>query len=146
MERQEVTALTTLDLSTAFNTVNHETLIEVLEHQFGVTDSALSWFKTYLYPGKFTVNVDGNHSREINLKLSIPKGSLAGPVLYVVYASILRYVIPDTSAVNLNGYADDHSLDTNFKADNRTEENRAIEFLETCMDDIRIRQTVKDLK
>ena len=50
MERQEVTALTTLDLSAAFDTVNHEILIEVLEHQFGITNSALSWFKTYLYP------------------------------------------------------------------------------------------------
>ena len=52
MERQEVMALTTLDLSAAFDTVNHEILIEVLEHQFGITNLALSWFKTYLYPRK----------------------------------------------------------------------------------------------
>ena len=46
MERQEVTALTALDLSAAFDTVNHEILIGVLEHQFGITNSALSRFKT----------------------------------------------------------------------------------------------------
>ena len=42
MERQEVTALTTLDLSVAFDTVNHEILIEVLEHKLGITNTALS--------------------------------------------------------------------------------------------------------
>ena len=79
MERQEVTALTALDLSAAFDTVNHEILIEVQEHQFGITNSALSWFKTYLYPRKFIVNIDGYCSREINLKFSVLQGSLVGP-------------------------------------------------------------------
>ena len=37
--------------------------------------------------------------------------------------------------INLNGYADDHSLNTKFKSDNRIEENRATEFLEAYMDD-----------
>ena len=137
MERQEVTALTALDLSVAFDTVDHEILIEVLEHQFGITNSALNWFKTYLYPRKFIVDVDGHHSREIDLKFSVPQGSLAGPVLYLAYASTLRYVIPDTSMINLNGYADDHSLNKNFRADNRIEENSVIKSLEACMDDIK---------
>ena len=57
MERQEVTALTALDLSAVFDTVDHEILMQVLEHQFGITKLALSWFKTYLYPRKFIVNI-----------------------------------------------------------------------------------------
>ena len=116
MERQEVTALTALDLSAAFNTVDHEILIDILEHKFGVKDSALNWFKTYLYPRKFTVNVDGHHSREINLKFSVPQGSLAGPVLYLTYASTIKYIIPNTNVINLNGYADDHSLHTKIQS------------------------------
>ena len=58
-------------------------------------------------------------------------------MLYLAYASTLKYVILDTGAINLNRYADDHSLNKNFRADNRTEENSAIEFLEACMDDIK---------
>ena len=52
VERQEVTALTALDISVTFDTVDHEILIEVLEHQFGITNSALSWFKTYMHHRK----------------------------------------------------------------------------------------------
>ena len=77
MERQDIMALTALDLSAAFNTVNHEILIDVLEHQFGIMDSALNSLKTYLYPRKFTVYVDGHCFREIFLKFSVSHGSLA---------------------------------------------------------------------
>ena len=91
----------------------------------------------YLYPRKFIVDVDGHHSREINLKFSVPQGSLAGPVLYLAYASKLRYVIPDISMINLNGYIDDHTLNKDFRADNRIEENSAIKSLEACIGDIK---------
>ena len=39
--------------------------------------------------------------------------------------------------INLNGYADDHSLNKKFRADNRTEENSTIRSLELCMSDIK---------
>ena len=137
MERQEVTALTALDLSATFDTVDHEILIEVLEHQFGITNSALSWFKTYLYPRKFIVDISGHRLREIDLKFSVPQGSLAGPILYLAYASTLRYVIQANSMININGYADDHSLNKNFSADNRNDETSTIRLLELCMTDIK---------
>ena len=97
---------------------------------------ALSWFKTYLYPRKFIVNIDGHGTREIDLKFSLPQGSLAGPILYLAYASTLRYVIPATSKINLNGYEHDHSLNKNFRADNRTKEISMIRSLELYMNDI----------
>ena len=137
MERQEVTALTALDLSVAFDTVNQEILMEVLEHQFGITNLALSCFKTYLYPRKFVADIDGHCSREIDLKFSVPQGSLAGPILYLAYASTIRYVIPANSMININGYANDHSLNKNFSANNRIEETSAIRSLELCITDIK---------
>ena len=109
----------------------------MLEHQFGITNSALNWFKTYLYHRKLKVDIDGHHSREIDLKFSVPQGSLAGPVLYLAYASTLRYVIPVSSMINPNGYADNHSPNKNFRADNRTEEISVIKSLEVCMNDIK---------
>ena len=104
-----------------FDTANHEILIEVLEHQFGIPNLALSWFKTYLNPRKFVVNIDGHHSREIDLKFSVPQGSLAGPILYLAYASTLRYAIPANSMININGI----------------EETSTIRSLELCMTNIK---------
>ena len=82
------------------------------------------------------VGIDGHHSREIDLKFSVPHGSLAGPILYLAYASTLRYVIPANSMININGYADDHSLNKNFSANNRIEETSTIRSLELCKTDI----------
>ena len=44
-----------LDLSAAFDTVDHELLLKVLNHKFGVTDMALEWYKNYLIPRNFKV-------------------------------------------------------------------------------------------
>ena len=62
---------------------------------------------------------------------------MVGPVLYLAYASTLRYVIPGTSLINLNGCAGDHSLNKYFRADNRIEDNSEIKSLEVFMNDIK---------
>ena len=53
MENQQVTSMIILDLSTTFNMVDHKLLIKVLNHRFGVKDTALEWYKNYLIPRRF---------------------------------------------------------------------------------------------
>ena len=48
MDEQRVTLLVLLDVSAAFDTVNHQVLLKRLESCFGITKTALSWFKSYL--------------------------------------------------------------------------------------------------
>ena len=55
------------------------------------------------------------------LECSVPQGSLAGPNLYLAYASTLQEIVPEE--VCLNGFADDHSLKRSFKADDRNAEH-----------------------
>ena len=57
MEKQEVTALVAIDLSAAFDTVDHEILLDVLSMHFGIEGVALSWFESYLRHRHFKVNV-----------------------------------------------------------------------------------------
>ena len=53
MEKQEVTAMTVLDLSVAFDTVDHDLLLAVLDRRFGVKGTTLKWYEQYLKLRKF---------------------------------------------------------------------------------------------
>ena len=110
MERQQVTALAALDLSAAFDTVDHGILVKLLNSKFGLSGNALLWFKTYLYPRSTEVHIHINESRSQPRALNffVPQGSICGPVLYATYASTLQEYI-NSSGINLLGYADDHT-------------------------------------
>ena len=60
MEKQVVTSLVTLDLSAAFDTVNHDILLTILTAKFGIKGTALKRFNEYLDPCSFKVVVNGN--------------------------------------------------------------------------------------
>ena len=62
MEMQWVTALVAIDLSAAFNTVDHTVLLKVLQQHFGVNDKVLNWMDTYLRPRSFKVNIGNDYS------------------------------------------------------------------------------------
>ena len=135
MENQEVTALMAIDLSAAFDTVDHNVLLSVLNVKFGIEGAVLSWFDTYLRPRCCQVIINSVFSETKNLSYSVPQGSCAGPVLYLAYASTMQEVIP--RGVDLHGYADDHAMKISFKAKDRLEEERAICQLEKCAIDIK---------
>ena len=64
MENQQVTAIMALDLSLAFNMVNHEILLSVLKHNFGLEDTVLNWFESYLCPRSCKVSIGKEYSLE----------------------------------------------------------------------------------
>ena len=72
MENQQVTSMIILDLSAAFNIVDHELLLQVLNHGFGEIDKALEWYKNYLIPRKFKVSIHGSYSKEKTMSFGMP--------------------------------------------------------------------------
>ena len=64
MENQQVTAVMALDLSTAFDMVNHEILLKVLKHNCGLEDTILNWFDSYLHPRSCKVSIGKEYSLE----------------------------------------------------------------------------------
>ena len=112
MENQMVTVLVAVDLSAAFDTVDHEMLLEVLNKKFGLQNCALWWFGSYLRLRSCKVSVHGVHSKEHQIPFLVHQGSAAGPVLYNAYASTLQQVVQ--SPIKLHGFTDDHAIKDSF--------------------------------
>ena len=144
MERQEITALVAPDLSTAFDTLDHSVLLNVLYNQFGITGNALNWYNTYLRPRLCYVEITGSRSQSRIIDFSVPQGSCAGPVLYSIYASTHQAVIPE--GIDLNGFVDDHNVKKAFKAGNKEDEEEVISDLEMCTTRINNWMNVNRLK
>ena len=62
MEQQRITAIIAIDLSAAFDTVDHDILLDVLHNQFGIWETALAWYDSYLRPRSLKVNVSSAYS------------------------------------------------------------------------------------
>ena len=87
MEAQKVTLLVLLDLSAAFDTVRHDTLLNRLKSRFGVDGKALEWFASYLVDRTQRVTVNDRLSPAFPLRQVVPQGSCLGPLLFTVYTS-----------------------------------------------------------
>jgi len=81
----KVTALVLLDLSSAFDTVDHDSLLTVLHDRFAVDGSALNWFKSYLSGRTQTFIVDGVRSQTAMMDCSVPQGSVLRPLEFISY-------------------------------------------------------------
>ena len=134
MERQCVTPCLLLDLSAAFDTVDHDLFISIMEEIFAIKDTALQWFEQYLRPRSFRVVIGDKFSSPMNLTFSVPQGSAAGANFFVAYCQSLQKCIEDD--VNLNGFADDHFIDTHFKPGDREAENLSISKLKSSFTNI----------
>ena len=77
MENQCITSLMAIDLSAAFDTVDHNILLAILNNKFGIADKALKWFDSYLRLRSYKVVTEGTYSCEKNLTVSVPQGSCA---------------------------------------------------------------------
>ena len=73
MNRQHVTVLVLLNLSSAFDTVDHNIMIRPLEMSFGITGTALQWLRSYLSGHSQHVIVNGVQSESLDLPLAYHK-------------------------------------------------------------------------
>ena len=74
-----------LDLSAAFDTVDHSMLLSRLNTRFGICDKALDWFQSYLSGHTQFVKVNNGISVSHSISHGVPQGSVLGPILYSLY-------------------------------------------------------------
>ena len=102
-----------LDLSAAFDTINHTTLLRKLRVQFGINSTVLNWFNSYLDSRSFTVKIGDSKSTSFFLRIGVPQGSILGPILFILYIKDLED-IARKHGFSIHLYADDSQLYLEF--------------------------------
>ena len=108
LDNKEFTMGLYLDLSKAFDTVNHEILLNKLEH-YGVRGYVNKWFKSYLTNRKQFVQVNNTNSKLLEISIGIPQGSALVPLLFLIYMNDISTSIIDQSA-KLMLFSDDTNI------------------------------------
>uniref|UniRef100_A0A3B4C3D6 Reverse transcriptase domain-containing protein n=1 Tax=Pygocentrus nattereri TaxID=42514 RepID=A0A3B4C3D6_PYGNA len=126
-----VSLLVLLDLSAAFDTIDHNILLERLENMVGVTGTALSWFRSYLSECNQFVSVKQFIFQLFKSRFGVPQGSILGPLLFTQFLLPLGTVI--NHGVNFHCYADDTQLYISAKPDDKYR----LKKMEDCVKDVK---------
>ena len=135
IDKRRTVILLLLDLSAAFDTVDHDILLFRLQQRFGVTGKPLLWFKSYLSSRMQFVSVDGAASSDHALQCGVPQGSVLGPILYVLYTSPLSDIVKKFN-LSYHFYADDSQLYLSFQPTIPSDRDLAVSNIERCVHEI----------
>ena len=109
LDQHKAVALVLLDLSAAFDTVDHGLLIRLLNQRLGITGTALRWFSSYLSDRSQCVSINGVKSASHPLTCGVPQGSVLGPLLFSVYTLPLGDIMRKHD-IDFHFFADDSQL------------------------------------
>jgi len=126
MDNKRLVTLIGLDISAAFDTISHEILLRRLCVEFGVTDKALDWVRSYLSDRVQFVKLGRHSSATVRMDSGVPQGSVLGALLFTTYVSPLGDLIAG-HAVEHHQYADDTQLFVTMEASTLDEDMRRLE-------------------
>ena len=98
-----------LDLSSAFDTIDHSILFDRLCKRFGIRDTALSWLKSFLTGRSASVRIKSSFSRFSQISCGVPQGSVLGPLLFSMYVTPISDIISEYGLQHII-YADDITI------------------------------------
>ena len=142
MDDGRVTALTLLDLSAAFDTIDHTILLSRLGDWFGVSGKALDWFKSYLTFRSQRIKLGNCLSSRSDLSFGVPRGSVLGPLLFTLYTTPLSSLVSG-HAIPHHLYADDSQLYVSFSSGDST---AVLNGLQSCLASVQSWMSTNKLK
>ena len=141
LDVNHISLLSLLDLSTAFDTIDHSILLSRLHHPFGISGTALSWFQSYLSDRTQVVSVNGASSAPAALNFGVPQGSVLGPILFVLYIHPISEIVSYYS-LSHHSFSDDNQL---YKSGNITQLPEIIHSTQSCISDVKAWMTNNQL-
>ena len=133
MDAGRTSLLLLLDLSAAFDTVDHQILLTRLEQRIGIRGLALNWFRSYITLRSQRVLYNNSMSDYSNVKYGVPQGSVLGPILFCLYMTPLGDIFRKYS-INFHCYADDTQIYIPITANDQSH----IHNLETCLTEVKV--------
>ena len=127
------TALLLLDLSAAFDTIDHSILTHRLQHWFGISSTALNLLSSFLSDRFQTVITSASKSYPVLLEYGVPQGSVLGSLLYTLYKTPLHSIISKYPGLRCHFYADDTQIYLSLSS---ALASSAFTSIETCIKDI----------
>ena len=128
------TALIMLDLSAAFDTIDHTILLHRLRHRYGISGSALKWIESYLTNRCQRVCLNDEYSHRFMLSTWVPQGSVLGPLLFSLYIQPIGDIVRKLG-LRFHHYADDLQIYANFEYNSQSVDV-CLERLRICVMDI----------
>ncbi|XP_072039764.1 uncharacterized protein [Amphiura filiformis] len=136
IDNKNAVFLVMLDLSAAFDTIDHTIFVNRLCHTFHIQGCALQWFASYLKNRKNRVCISGQFSNEHVLNFGLPQGSILGPRGYTMYTHPVGDILRRNN-VSFHIYADDTQVYVSFDPRIPDECERALNRLKTCVHQIK---------
>ena len=132
IDNQNSVILLLLDLSAAFDTIDHEILLSRLSSRYGIIGEAHKWFESYLKERTYRVHVSGGQSTIRTLRSGVPQGSILGPMLFSLYTAPIGDLLRSLD-IDFHLYADDTQLYVTFKSNNSDDLIAAKLKIEECV-------------
>ena len=129
------TAMVLLDLSAAFDTIDHDTLHSCFSARFGFALTTPKWLRSYLQDRFQSVKIDSTLSNLFKLSFGVPQGSVLGPLLFFLYTTPLGQVIRIILELNTTFMQTTSSCFIHLSPDDSL---KSLDHLKSCLNDIQV--------
>ena len=134
--------LTLLDLSAAFDTIDHTILLRRLQHSYGIKGTALAWLSSYLTDRSQKVITNNYLSVPTTLEYGVPQGSVLGPILFLLYTKPIAS-LTEKYQISCHNFADDTQLQNSSSI---CKLSNSVNRMENCIDNVKSWMTTNKLR
>ena len=136
VSEEQTVMIILLDLSAAFDTIDHTILLQKLHDDYKISGIPLQWITSYLKDRSFAVKINDATSSLEELLYGVPQGSILGPILFILYTKELQ-AIAAKYGLEIQLYADDSQVYTGFNSKRPASIEDTRRRINSCMEEIK---------